>query len=473
MWPREMLALADVRLDPSTAQLFVDVDEALEQVRSLGEFSPELRERISLHFLPDRISDTLVIESIYVNARLTRAVLEGQAVADVDAHGLLAVENVNDANMLMEHEARQGRPMTVQLVREINRKIVEGTGEVRDAGAFRDFDVSITGASMQPPDWTLLLDAMQDFEKQVEAADAHPIEIAAWAHWVVARLHPFENGNGRTARLVQDFFLIRGGFIPVGVPAGKRSEYYDALALADSEQDLGALVSIIADAELFALEKTYNLAKEEEVTRQRVAEMARQVQGKSVRQQASAYQIWLRRMEILGDELERLIGDWNGQGTGVVFRFDRYELKSQDKWQEIQDVGWARNTWFMRIKVLDQGRPRLQILLYLRRHRIDWIAESTEELSNSVAVFVDVRDADQEFRLGNQFDDDFVSLREIAVDSHGYWIFEPAVFKDGTVAPDVKFDGDRKYWTGHHVDHLAPTLTTFMEHILDRLGARD
>ena len=472
MWPSEMLALADVRLDPSTSQLLGDVDEALNQVRSLGQFSPELRERISREFLPDRISDTLIIESIYVNARLTRAVLEGQAIADVDAHGILAVENVNEANMLMEHEASQGRPMTVQLVREINKKIVHGTGEVRDAGAFRDFDVSITGASMQPPDWTLLLGAMQDFGKQVEAIDAHPVVIAAWAHWVIARLHPFENGNGRTARLVQDFFLIRGGFIPVGVPAGKRSEYYDALAWADSEHDLAALVSIIADAELFALEKTYNLAREEQETRERVAAMARQVQGQSLKQQVSAYQVWLRRMEIIGDELERIMGDFNSHKTGVVFRIDRYELKSQDTWQEIRDVGWAKHTWFMRIKVLNQGRPQLNVLLYLRRHRLDWIAEKTEELRNSVAIFVDIREADEEFRLGDRLDDPFVTLREIAVDSHGYWIFEPVAKSDKTVAPGVRFQGQSMLWTGHHVDHLAPTLTTFMEHILDRLGAR-
>lgn len=467
-----MIALAEIRLDPSTLQLLGDVDQALEQVHDLGEFSPELRERISREFLPDRISDTLIIESIYVNARLTRAVLEGQAIADVDTHGILAVENVNEANMLMEHEARTGRPMTVQLVREINKRIVRNTGEVRSEGAFRDFDVSITGASMQPPDWSVLLGAMKDFERQTLDDVAQPLIAAAWSHWAIARLHPFENGNGRTARLVQDFFLIRGGLIPVGVPAGRRAEYYEALAWADSENDLGPLISIIADAELFALEKTFNLAREEQVTRERVAAMARQVQGALNKQRVSEYQIWARRTELVADEIERIFGDFNTYNSGVTFRLDRYELKSQETWQQIREQGMARHTWFIRITVIGEGRSRLYVLLYLRRHRLDWIAERTESMKSAVSIFVDVREPDEEFRLGDRLDDPYITLREIVADPHGYWVFEPVAARDHSVAPGVKFHGHSNLWTGTYVDHLGPTLTTFMQQILDRVGAR-
>lgn len=45
-----------------------------------------------------------------------------------------------------------------------------------------------------------------------------PIENAAYAHLQLA-LHPFLDGNGRLARLMLDFFLIKDGFVPISIPA--------------------------------------------------------------------------------------------------------------------------------------------------------------------------------------------------------------------------------------------------------------
>ena len=56
-----------------------EVDAELLRLRELGDFGPNTLDRLMKTFLPERISDTLNIESIFVNPRLTRAVLEGLA----------------------------------------------------------------------------------------------------------------------------------------------------------------------------------------------------------------------------------------------------------------------------------------------------------------------------------------------------------------------------------------------------------
>lgn len=472
MFPQDMVALRDVRVDPSTEQLLEGVSQAFARVKTLGDFSPEVREQIGREFLADRLSDTLIIESIYVNARVTRAILEGHALTDADSHGIVAVENVNRANMLMEHEARMGRNISVALVREINSRIVENTGEVRHPGAFRDVNVSITGAKVQPPDWVMLLEAMQDFERQAQEMDASGLVSAAWGHWVIARLHPFENGNGRTARLVQDFFIIRGGLLPVGIPAGKRSEYYEALAWADTEQDLAPLISIIASAEIFALEKTYNIARQGHESAQRIAKLARQVHNTATRQRGTEYQAWAQRVALIGDEVKRIFDNFSSLDTaGITFRVNRYELTPRDTWNELREQGLARNTWYMRLILINQGRPELNVLLYLRRHRVDWTVEDTRNLGRAVGLFIDVRLPGERFAMGDRLKDPFISLREIVPTAHGYEIF---------TAPDTEItkeqsdghrgEGDR--WTREHVDHLGPTIATFLSDVLDRAGLR-
>jgi len=54
------------------------------------------------------------------------------------------------------------------------------------------------------------------------------IQIAVWGHAKIIRIHPFEDGNGRTSRALMSMILVRVGLRPI--PAEfPRQEYYAAL----------------------------------------------------------------------------------------------------------------------------------------------------------------------------------------------------------------------------------------------------
>ncbi len=74
---------------------------------------------------------------------------------------------------------------------------------------------------------------MGDFAKWLGAAPATP-ETAFAAHRQLVSIHPFEDGNGRTARLLMNLILIRGGYPPVSVRLEDRSAYIAALQQADT-----------------------------------------------------------------------------------------------------------------------------------------------------------------------------------------------------------------------------------------------
>ena len=63
---------------------------------------------------------------------------------------------------------------------------------------------------------------------EAEAREESTIHIAVWAHAEVVRIHPFEDGNGRTSRLLLDAILVHLGLRPIPIEE-VRQTYYDCL----------------------------------------------------------------------------------------------------------------------------------------------------------------------------------------------------------------------------------------------------
>jgi Fic family protein len=74
---------------------------------------------------------------------------------------------------------------------------------------------------------------MGDLAKWLAAASATP-ETAFTAHRRLVEIHPFDDGNGRTARLLMNLLLLRGGYPPVAVRPQDRPAYIDALQHAQA-----------------------------------------------------------------------------------------------------------------------------------------------------------------------------------------------------------------------------------------------
>jgi Fic family protein len=72
---------------------------------------------------------------------------------------------------------------------------------------------------------------MQDFAAWLtgEAQNLSPVERAALAHFRLVDIHPFADGNGRTARLLMNLILLRAGYPPAIVRQEDRLAYYEAL----------------------------------------------------------------------------------------------------------------------------------------------------------------------------------------------------------------------------------------------------
>jgi Fic family protein len=135
--------------------------------------------------------------------------------------------------------------ITTSLVCELNRLAIAGEP---GAGELRRADVEITFSGHSPPAWREVpryLDAMCSTLEAMREGDE--FEAAAYAMWRLNWIHPFGEGNGRTARALSHFVLCAGlGMRPPGdieLPERilwKKTRYYRALDAADAADLRGA-----------------------------------------------------------------------------------------------------------------------------------------------------------------------------------------------------------------------------------------
>jgi hypothetical protein len=88
---------------------------------------------------------------------------------------------------------------------------------------------------------------MSDFLRDMNAmAGSHPVEIAAEAHYRLVTIHPFIDGNGRTARLLMNLILLQNGYPPALIRTRDRLPYLKSLEkaqLGGSKEDYLKIIS--------------------------------------------------------------------------------------------------------------------------------------------------------------------------------------------------------------------------------------
>jgi len=120
-----------------------------------------------------------------------------------------------------------------------------------NAGTYRTERVFITGTEYTPPPPAKVPAAIQKFVADMNAqrGSVHPIEYAALVHKGLVDVHPFVDGNGRTARLLMNLALIQSGYGIAIIPPVRRGEYIDALRASQRAKnpDNTPFLSLIAD----------------------------------------------------------------------------------------------------------------------------------------------------------------------------------------------------------------------------------
>ena len=177
----------------------------------------------------------------------TKVVLEGVTIGGKSIREHLEVINHKDAILFLEEMVHRNEPLSERNIKDLHRLVLKKIDD-ENAGAYRHENVIISGAKHRPPEHFLIKEHMERMvaEYNEQWPKLHPIEGAALLHGEFVKIHPFVDGNGRTARLLLNFDLMKSGFPPAIIKAEMRPEYYDALDLAHTTGDYGKFVELVA-----------------------------------------------------------------------------------------------------------------------------------------------------------------------------------------------------------------------------------
>lgn len=154
------------------------------------------------------------------------------------------IRNYYLALELLEKKLENKEPLSLKLLLEVQKQICEGEpkekiglrGAMPPGVLFAVWNDDGTPAYI-PPEYSEVPILLDELLKYINDSDDHPLIKAAVIHYQLVTIHPFEDGNGRTARIISSYYLsLNGyGFKNVGSLEEYMSynidEYYDSLQM--------------------------------------------------------------------------------------------------------------------------------------------------------------------------------------------------------------------------------------------------
>ena len=178
----------------------------------------------------------------------TKAVIEdGISIGGKKLREIYEVTNHNKAFKYAKEKIAENCPLDENLIKDFHQIIMEN---IMAGGIYRSCDVAITGASHTPPTPNEMYSQIKFFYRELKnKASVNAIELAAWTHAEFVRIHPFTDGNGRTSRLIMNYQLMCGGFLPININTQDRVRYYECLDEYASNRKLAPFADFVAELE--------------------------------------------------------------------------------------------------------------------------------------------------------------------------------------------------------------------------------
>ncbi len=211
--------------------------------------------------------DSNRIEGNTLTLRETDIVVnKGLTVGGKSLREHLEAANHYEAIAFIRELAQEQVPISERIVKQVHALILRGIDQ-GNAGIYRSVPVAISGSRHVPPQAWQVPKMMEELFLRLEeaAGQMHPVVFAAEFHEGIATIHPFIDGNGRTARLLMNLVLLQTGYAVTNISGESqhRLAYYDALEQCNLEGDKTEFFVLIARYVRTSMEKLIGLLGEE------------------------------------------------------------------------------------------------------------------------------------------------------------------------------------------------------------------
>ncbi|MCY6354186.1 Fic family protein [Clostridium sp. ZS2-4] len=161
----------------------------------------------------------------------------------------LEVINHKEAIEYVDDVITKNIDISERVIKDLHHIILKSIDN-KNAGEYRKSNVLISGSEHRPPEHFLVEERMRELVRwyKENKDKEHPIKLAAEFHFKFVYIHPFIDGNGRTARLLMNLILMRNGYPVTVIKNENREEYMKALEKASILNDIEDFINIVAEA---------------------------------------------------------------------------------------------------------------------------------------------------------------------------------------------------------------------------------
>ena len=231
------------------------IEKLYNEWRSLQPVTNDVQNKIDQKFMLEFNYNSNHIEGNTLTYGQTELLLMfGKVDGDAKMHDLEEMKAHNVGLKMMQEEAQAtDRPLTEYFIRELHRTLLREDYTVQKelpdgnittytvhTGQYKTRPNSVITATGErfeyaSPEETsaLMSDLVNWYNDVAKLGELSALELASLFHYRYIRIHPFEDGNGRIARLLVNFILLRAGYPMIIVRSDDKDKYLSALNRSD------------------------------------------------------------------------------------------------------------------------------------------------------------------------------------------------------------------------------------------------
>jgi len=229
------------------ANIYKRILEKRNALDKLRPFNRGALAKLQETFRVDLTYNSNAIEGNSLSLSETKLVLEeGITIGGKSMREHLEVTNHSKAIDFVESLVNKPRIEEIDVL-NLHAMILDRI-DPENAGFYRRGAVRISGTSYTPPNPVKVPTLMQEVYALMNTKGGEPIETAAKIHQRFVDIHPFIDGNGRTARLLLNLYLMRNGYPPVIILRAERLKYIRTIMQSRAESDISPFANFVAKA---------------------------------------------------------------------------------------------------------------------------------------------------------------------------------------------------------------------------------
>lgn len=335
-----------------------ELENRIDLLRRSGTLTDETLAKYYGEKRFEQVAESNAIEGSTLSVGETElAVLKGITITGHDPGYIRDARALDAALQRMTEMARENKSATnIEQLLELHSLIL---GDRPGAGKFRNEPVVIKGSDHQPPwYWKEIMGEMEAWQIWSQENSAAPATLRAIIlHAWLVHIHPFIDGNGRTARAITNLELIKSGYPPIIIKKKERDRYIEALSESDSGGDIGAFF------ELF-MERIEGSVIGLEIS-------AKQKQGFSPiqeeirKRQEKQLNIWDASVHSLVSAIEHFVHETINDVSGNVYIKKFESPLDLDDYISLCERRSAQRSWAFIANLSIPGIPKLTRLAYL------------------------------------------------------------------------------------------------------------